>query len=94
MIHADTLKIARRFILRFNWKKTFAGTCLSLSKWLKDEVELLSKRPEIAYIPMLKGIDLSSLDCTLTMKTRMNPVAQDLAVTVPREVKKGAKRSK
>ena len=70
------------------------GMNTSLCKWLKDEVELLSKRPEIAYIPMLKGIDLSSLDCTLTMKTRMNPVAQELAVTVPREVKKGAKRSK
>ena len=82
--------------LCFFLRKTgvMTGMNTSLSKWLKDEVELLSKRPEIAYIPMLKGIDLSSLDCTLTMKTRMNPVAQDLAVTVPREVKKGATRSK
>lgn len=37
MIHADTLKIARRFILRFSWKKTFAGTCLSLSLLLPQE---------------------------------------------------------
>ena len=37
MIHADTLKIARSFILRFNWKKTFAGTCLSLSLLLPQE---------------------------------------------------------
>ncbi|MDO4204040.1 MAG: hypothetical protein Q4D07_06075 [Selenomonadaceae bacterium] len=70
------------------------GVNTSLSKWLKDELVLLSRRPEIASVPMLKGIDLSSLDCSLTMESRMNPVTQDFTVTVPKEVKKNAKRSK
>ncbi len=66
----------------------------SLSKWLQEELALLSTLPEIASVPMLKGIDLNNLECTLTMETRFNPVAQDFTLKVPKEVKKSAKSSK
>lgn len=70
------------------------GAVTSLGKWLQDELALLSARPEIGSLPMLKDIDLRNLDCTLTLKTQLNPVPQNLVIKIPKEVKKAAKRNK
>jgi len=67
---------------------------VDLSRWLKDELQLLNAMPELKAMAGLSQVDLSALDCGMIMSCEYVSLPKDYQVVVPAEIKKNARKLK